>query len=222
MCGRREKRKGVKAVVHDWMKNIKGIVDEGSPVCITFLDNTRGDVSEKLFCEIITDARYGEQSLITAQRCRVGKFILGKSSEPPTEYYFDSGRYASYEIAEKAVLSLCRLEKEYGTLKIEPLSKNSTKFDLCILYLKPEKAMRIIQAMTYYNGVPADIQTLGAASVCSDCVAGTLNKGISLSFGCKGSRKHSKYSSEELPIGIRYDMLEKVEKALGIIPDTFD
>jgi len=202
--------------------NIASLMNAGEPVCITFDSHADGDPSDLLYCEMIHKARHGESYFISAQGCPVGAYVLGVSDDAPHEYYLKSGRYADIQVARRASGSLPRVMKPYRSIKIEPLSKNKGTFDVLILYLKPERAMRIVQAHSYASGARVVVDTLGAASVCGDCTALAIEKGIGLSFGCKGSRKHSEYKDDEVPLGIGIEFVEMVEEGLGEIPGTRD
>jgi uncharacterized protein (DUF169 family) len=43
---------------------------------------------------------------------------------------------------------------------------------------------------------------------------------MGLSFGCKGSRKHSKYEDFEVPLGIAFEKVEEIEEGLSKLPET--
>jgi len=199
---------------------IAKLMDNGEPVCVTFEKGGSGEDCDLLYCELITKARYGETFLVSSQRCPPGKYVLGESEDQPDGYYLKSGRYIDKETAANAASNLPRVSREYDRIRIEPLSKNNGTFDVMILYLRPERAMRIVQAMAYNDGERVSIDTFGAASICGDCTALADEKGIALTYGCKGSRKHSDYSDDEIPIGIRFDKAEKIEKGLKKIPET--
>lgn len=199
---------------------IAKLMEKGEPVCVTFGKGESGEDYNLLYCELITKARDGEAFLVSSQRCPPGKYVLGVTEDRPDGYYLKSGRYIDEKTAFNAASSLPRFNREYDRIRIEPLSKNSGNFDVMILYLIPEKAMRIVQAMAYNDGERLCIDTFGAASICGDCTALAYEKGIGLSYGCKGSRKHSGYSDNEIPIGIRFDKAEKIEKGLRNIPET--
>lgn len=199
---------------------LRTLVDDGEPVCITFLESEEGMVSDKLYCELVSEARYGKVFHIKSQRCNAGDYVLGKSEIAPSDYYLQSGRYENEEASERAATNLPRIKREYGSIKIAPLSLTKEPFDVCILYLKPESVMRIIQSFAYLKGKRSLIDTIGAASVCGDCTAKPLSSGIGLSFGCKGSRKHSGYSDSEVPLGLHYDLLGQINRALKKLPDT--
>ncbi|MPN26485.1 hypothetical protein SDC9_173910 [bioreactor metagenome] len=64
------------------------------------------------------------------------------------------------------------------------------------------------------------MDTMGAASICGDCTVLALEQGIGLSFGCKGSRKHSGYKDCEVPLGISFEKIKKIEEGLSKLPDT--
>jgi len=173
-----------------------------------------------LFCELVQKARMGEKFRISGQSCSPGDYVLGLSEKSPSEYYLKSGRYGNMQAAEKAALSLPRFKRKFCSVVIEPLSLNRGNFDVLILFLKPEKAMRIIQANAYSEGTRTVIDTMGAASICGDCTVLALEKGIGLSFGCKGSRKHSGYEDFEVPLGIAFEKVEEIEEGLSKLPET--
>ena len=173
-----------------------------------------------LFCELVQKARMGEKFRISGQSCSPGDYILGLSEKSPSEYYLKSGRYRNMQAAEKAALSLPRFKRKFCSVVIEPLSFNRGNFDVLILFLKPEKAMRIVQANAYSEGTRTVIDTMGAASICGDCTVLALEKGIGLSFGCKGSRKHSGYGDFEVPLGIAFEKVEEIEEGLSKLPET--
>ncbi|MGM0771032.1 MAG: DUF169 domain-containing protein [Halobacteriota archaeon] len=202
---------------------IAKLMDKGEPVCVTFenAENIeKGKDYELLYCEMITKAREGEVFIASSQRCPPGKYVLGESENRPDGYYLNSGRYTDKETASNAASNLPRVCRDYDHIKIEPLSNNNGTFDVMILYLRPEKVMRIVQAMAYNDGKRLNIDTFGAASICGDCTVLANENGIGLSYGCKGSRKHSGYSDDEIPIGIRFDKAEKIENGLKNIPET--
>jgi uncharacterized protein (DUF169 family) len=173
-----------------------------------------------LFCELVQKARMGEKSRISGQGCSPGDYVLGLSEESPAEYYLKSGRYRNMQAAEKAALSLPRFKRKFRSVVIEPLSLNRGNFDVLILFLKPEKAMRIVQANAYSEGKRTVMDTMGAASICGDCTVLAFEQGMSLSFGCKGSRKHSGYEDFEVPLGIAFEKVEEIEEGLSKLPET--
>ena len=204
------------------LPNISSLMDIGEPVCVTFNECADGEPSDLLYCEMIQKVRHGESFSVSIQGCPVGAYVLGVSYDAPYEYYLKSGRYADMQTARRASESLPRVVKPYRSIKIEPLSGNNGAFDVIILYMTPERAMRIIQAHSYSNGARTVVDTIGAASICGDCTALVLEKGIGLSFGCKGSRKHSGYLDNEIPLGIGFEFVKKIEDSLGFIPKTRD
>lgn len=173
-----------------------------------------------LFCELVQKARMGGKFRISGQRCSPGDYVLGLSEKSPAEYYFKSGRYMNIQAAEKAALSLPRLKRKFYSITIEPLSLNRGFFDVLILFLKPERAMRVVQANAYSEGKRTLMNTMGAASICGDCTALALEHGMGLSFGCKGSRKHSGYKDFEVPLGIAFGKVKEIEEGLSKLPET--
>ncbi len=202
---------------------LANLMTGGEPVCITLNDrDSIGSQSEKLFCELVLNARYGESFQISDQRCGVGSYILGADDQVPSKYYFKSGRYVSKDIAQMAAESLPRKDTSAYPIKIEPLHTNNGYFDVMILYLTPEKTMKVVQAYSYYTGERVNINTIGAASICADCTVLPVHKGLTISVGCKGSRKHTGYSDNELPVGISASTAAKIEAGLALIPNTSD
>ena len=199
---------------------IAKLMDDGEPVCVTFQEGDIGEEYDLLYCEMITKARKGDIFLAASQSCPPGKYVLSTSEDKPDKYYLASGRYIDAETAQKAVSALPRIKKKYDHIRIEPLSENNGEFDVIILYLKPEMAMRAVQALAYNDGERVNIDTFGAASICGDCTALAIEKGVGLSYGCKGSRKHSEYGDNEIPIGIDLENAKKIEKGLKNIPET--
>lgn len=228
---------------------IRRLMETGEPVCITF-ETEEGDVKKRLhgtmpfqksvpeektageernelsgksgflFCELVQKARMGEKFRISGQSCSPGDYVLGLSEKSPAEYYLRSGRYSNKQDAEKAALSLPRLKRKFHSIVIEPLSVNRDIFDVLILFLKPERAMRVVQANAYSGGKRTVMDTMGAASICGDCTVFALEQGIGLSFGCKGSRKHSGYKDFEVPLGIAFEKIKEIEEGLSKIPET--
>lgn len=200
---------------------INRLMEIGEPVCISFeAGEKEAKPSTLLFCELVRKARAGETFRVSGQRCSAGAYVLGLSDLPPSEYYLKSGRYRDLETAEKAAVGLPRIARKYSFMRIEPLSENRGKFDVLILFLKPERAMRVVQAFAYAEGARVEVDTIGAASICGDCTALALENGLGLSFGCKGSRKHSGYSDTELPLGIAFEKVESIEEGLSKLPAT--
>ncbi len=192
-------------------------MEKGKPVSILFC-NDPGTESFLLYCELTQRARYGDSFTITNQGCMVCEYVFGNTENTPEEYYYRSGRYRNREATSIAVSSLKRLKRRGGSIKISPYPVE--KFDILILYLKPEKAMKIIQAYAYLEGKPVEIKTGGVASICSDCTAYPMQKKLGISLGCKGSRKHSLYGDEEVIVGIPYKLAKDIDEALGKIPET--
>ncbi len=200
------------------LRYIPTLMDKGKPVAVLFTEE-KGEDSTLLYCELIQRARFGESFFIKNQGCRAGAYVLGHTETSPEDYYFSSGRYKDRNAAKCAVTSLHRLRKA-GSIKITPY--NGEEFDILILFLKPERAMRIVQAYAYKGGSNVEVKTGGIASVCSDCTAYPLRGEPGISLGCKGSRKHSRYADEELVAGIPFKLAKEIDGALGKIPGTVD
>jgi uncharacterized protein (DUF169 family) len=194
-------------------------MNTGKPVSVLFTEE-EGNYSDLLYCELIQKARYGESFLVKSQGCSVGAFVLGDTEKSPEDYYFSSKRYGSRDAAKTAASGLCRLAKKGRSIKITPYSGKD--FDVLLLFLKPERAMRLVQAYTYKSGCPVETSTGGIASICSDCTAYPMKGKPGISPGCKGSRKHSRYSEDELVVGIPFQQAGEIDAALGKIPETVE
>ncbi len=192
-------------------------MDRGKPVSVLFTDE-EGEDSTLLYCEIIQKARLGESFLIKNQGCRVGAYVLGETETSPEGYYYSSKRYKDRNAAKSAAANLKRLAKKGMSIKISPYSGGN--FDILLLFLKPERAMRIVHAHAYQSGSPVEFMTGGIASICSDCTAYPMQGKLGISLGCKGSRKHSKYGDDEVVVGIPFQLAREIDAALGKIPRT--
>jgi|SRR5450759_3286668 len=203
--------------MHYTFSNIQALMDKGTPVSVLFSEE-EGEVSPDLYCKLIQRARFGESFLIKNQGCRVGAYVLGDSEITPLDYYYESKRYSNMDTARTAVENLYRITTKGRSIKITPFS--GEKFDIMLLFLIPERAMRIVQAQAYISGKPFEMRTGGIASICSDCTAYPLQGKIGISLGCKGSRKHSKYGDDEVVVGIPFKLAEELDETLGKIPET--
>ncbi len=198
------------------LRRIPALMDKGRPVSVVFTGE-EGDHSSLLYCELIQKARFGESFLIKTQGCSVGAYVLGEVETSPEDYYYSSKRYMNRSAAKSAAAGLHRLTKK-GSIKIAPYSGEN--FDILLLFLKPERAMRIIQAHAYRDGIPVEFRTGGIASICGDCTAYPVQGKLGTSLGCKGSRKHSRYGDDEVVVGIPFKLACEIDEALGNIPDT--
>src|SRR3990170_3941003 len=169
------------------LHRMTALMDTGRPVAVLFTEK-EAESSSLLYCELIQKARFGESFLIKGQGCGVGAFVLWEIEKSPEDYYFASRRYRNISTAKRAVAALPRLSKRGSTINIAPYS--GEQFDILLLFLKPERAMRLVQAYTYSRGDPVEFSTGGIASVCSDCTAYPVQGKMGISTGCKGSRKH--------------------------------
>lgn len=205
------------------IKDIIDLMDYGSPVGVSFTKNADSLKSDRLFCELVQEARLGETIAFSEQSCPAGGYVLGMEVPRPDDYYFRSGRYKTRAAAVMASKSLPRLTGRYDCITLFPLKDDFKEFDVMLLFLTPIKAMRIIQACAYHDGLPVEFRSGGTASVCGDCTAGPLNtRRLCMSLGCKGSRKHSKYGDNEIIVGIPYDLVFVIQKGLATIPEIFD
>ena len=194
-------------------------MEKGAPVSVLFTDE-EGEVSPYLYCELIQRARSGESFLIKNQGCGVGAYVLGDTEITPLDYYYESKRYSNMDAARTATENLQRMKKKGRSIKIIPFTGEN--FDIMLLFLRPERAMRIVQAQAYISGEPFEMRMGGIASICSDCTVYPLQGKIGISLGCKGSRKHSKYGNDEVVVGIPFKLAKKLDEALGKIPGTDD
>jgi uncharacterized protein (DUF169 family) len=201
------------------LRHLPGLMDKGRPISILFTRES-GEDSALLYCEIVQKARFGESFIIKTQGCKVGAYVLGDIETSPEDYYFGSRRYRNRDAAKRAVSGLSRISIGERSIKITPYS--GEYFDILILFLKPERAMRLVQAYTYTRGDPVEFRTGGIASVCSECTASPFQEKTGISCGCKGSRKHSMYEDSELIIGIQFKIAGEIDEALGKIPRTFE
>lgn len=199
------------------------LMDRGHPVGTRFTQDISAPENPALFCELVQQARRGESFSFSGQGCPVGAYVLGRNASPPDDYYFSSGRYMNKTAAYRAARSLPQLDTHYNSVELFPITDVDTDFDIMLLFLPPARAMRLVQALSYNSGSPVGFLTGGTASVCGDCTVMPLNtRRMSISMGCKGSRKHSRYGDNEVVVGIPHLLIEDILVGLTAIPGIFD
>ena len=204
------------------IENIIALMDNGYPVGVKFIRTGTGSKTNSLFCELVQQARHGGTISFSLQSCPVGAYVLGRDIQKPTEYYFRSGRYISKAAAARAADSIPRLDTAYNFVKLFPV-KQEVDFDVLLLFLNPVRAMRLVHAMSFYTGRPLVFSNSGTASVCGECTVAAFNtKSLCLSIGCKGSRKHSRYSENEMVAGIPHLLVNDINEGLASIPGILD
>ena len=204
-------------------ENITTLMDSGHPVGVKFTQTGPISQTDKLFCELVQQVRHGETISFSAQGCPVGAYVLGRDTSKPTDYYFSSGRYISKAAAAQAAGSLPHPDTQYNFVELFPVKQDQIDFDVLLLFLNPARAMRIVQAMSYHNGQPLVFNNSGTASVCGECTVTPFNtKRLCLSIGCKGSRKHSRYTEDEMIAGIPHILVNDINEGLASIPGIFD
>lgn len=198
-------------------------MDSGYPVGVKFTQTGPAPKTDKLFCELVQQARHSETISFSAQGCPVGAYVLGRDSPQPDEYYFSSGRYINKAAAAQAAGSLPHLDTQFNFVKLFPVKQDQVEFDVMLMFLNPARAMRLVQAMSYHNGHPLVFSNSGTVSVCGECTVTPYNtKRLCLSIGCKGSRKHSRYTEDEMVIGIPHILVNDINEGLASIPGIFD
>jgi len=204
-------------------ENITALMDSGYPVGVKFTQTGPASETDKLFCELVQQARHGETISFSAQGCPVGAYVLGRDNPKPTDYYFSSGRYINKAAAAQAAGSLPCLDTQHNVVKLFPIKQDQVEFDVMLMFLNPARAMRLVQAMSYHNGQPLVFSNSGTVSVCGECTVTPFNtKRLCLSIGCKGSRKHSRYTEDEMVIGIPRTLVNDINVGLASIPGIFD
>jgi uncharacterized protein (DUF169 family) len=203
--------------------NILELMETGYPVAIRFVQDAAAERTDMLFCELVQSARNGDYFTFSEQGCPVGAYVLGQNEPRPDDYYYRSGRYKDRASAVEAARSLPRLVKSFSSIQLFPLTKSSDRYDILLLFLSPNKAMQIIQALSYHTGLPSEFRTGGTASICGDCTAAAENSHqLCISLGCKGSRKHSRYGDNEVIVGIPENLIIPILEGLASIPGIFE
>ncbi|MDF1557297.1 MAG: DUF169 domain-containing protein [ANME-2 cluster archaeon] len=204
-------------------KNFIELMDNGFPVGIKFSQKPENYTNKLRFCELVQKAREGESITFSQQACPVGSYVLGRDAPSPDEYYLNSGRYKNKEAAILAAEALTRLDEQYSSIQLFPVTDETNVFKIMLLFLTPQKAMRLIQALSYHDGRSLHFSSSGTASVCGECIAGpAITSNLCISMGCKGSRKHSKYGDDEVIVGIPQNLINDIQEGLKAIPGTFD
>ncbi len=93
--------------------------------------------------------------------------------------------------------------------------------DLLISYLEPEKVMEILKVYSDKQGIGLDVSLSSVMSICEGvAVRSFIDKKISLSFGCRDSRRFAGIGMEKLAIGIPANMFNSLLELEPLVVNT--
>lgn len=178
-------------------------------------------------CQGITMARrYGWRLvLIKDDICCVPALIAyGWVAKEPTleevaQLMLDAEYAENSEAARRQIEAIPRLAKgQCSGLVIAPLELTSWEPDMVMIYANPGQAMRLVQAVTYYDGHPVVSSFGGRAASCAEGIIGTFKKDRShLILPGGGDRIFAMTADDELaftaPAGVVDDLIEGLRVA---------
>ena len=99
-----------------------------------------------------------------------------------------------------------------NTNAFAPLEKATFEPDAVVFIVAPIQAMRLVFLNAFYTG---NFDIAHMEPMCSGAMATPLSTGkIGLSFLCPGSREMSAYSPGVLGLGVPYEALHRIAKAI--------
>lgn len=128
------------------------------------------------------------------------------------EIYESLGLYANRKVAKKAQEDTVYLDQNNYGVEIFPLEDYpNTPYDIAIMIDNSYVIMRIIQGYSYNEGIHKEIRLGGNQGICSEVTAFPYAKqDINISLLCSGTRFFSRWSDEDLAIGIPYHKMNSV------------
>ena len=124
------------------------------------------------------------------------------------------GLYSDFSIAREVSNSFNKISQEIYGVEIGPISKIENA-DVVVIIGIAEQIMQVIQAYTYFYGVPSNTVSVGNAAMCSDLVSKPFMKNdINLSFMCCGARTSTGSKQGELAVGMPINIYRNVSKSI--------
>lgn len=140
-------------------------------------------------------------------KCQSGVRTLGINPADPKnsngENWAKLGLYDSRELSKKIRKDLTYVtEPSYG-IAVGDAQKMGTDPDVFIIITNPYNCMRLLQGYAYHYGMPGNINMLGNQAICLECTARPyVTQDINVSMLCIGTRHRTRWSENELAIGI--------------------
>ena len=177
-------------------------------------------------CQAVMNARNGGayKMPLDAQGCHVGAACLGMMKNPEKvangEFHAGIGIHESSASA-KAMIDQ-RLDVDYETdgEVICPLKDADFVPDVVVFVDVPERIYWFESLLTYEKGGRVKYTTAPFQCACEDITAMPIMTGMpNISLGCFGCRKKTDMRSDELAIGVPYNLIPDMVKTLDVYKD---
>ncbi len=212
-------------------QKIMELLGEDKPLVAVKLAKSKDEIpagyneidEQKRHCEMVQLARLeGKKFYATVDEhlCKGGAYALGIFKNPPEplatgKLYVKLGNYKDEEVAKKVVDAIPKVEEEIYATVYAPLNETDFIPDAILFIGVPKKALRLVQAILYHNGVRFQADFAGIQSLCADAVAGVYTrKAPNMTLGCNGSRKYAKIKDEEAILSFPVSKLKDIVEAL--------
>ena len=174
------------------------------------------------YCQGLMQAEKGEKLTLTKETlsCPAAAAAFGFSMLPDKissgEMLQSLGLFESKEAAANLMRNIPRLEQGiFKSISLSPLEKAEFTPDVVVIEDDPEKIMWINLASIHETGDRLFFSSSIFQACCVDVtVVPFLTKKINASFGCYGCREATDLKNDECLVGIPYEKLEEIIKAL--------
>ncbi|WP_423792050.1 DUF169 domain-containing protein [Methanocaldococcus indicus] len=217
--------------IRELAKKVMELLDLDTPLVGVKLAKNKDEIpsgyneieEEKRHCEMIQIARLERKKFyatVEKHLCKGGAYALGIFRNPPEplatgKLYVKLGNYKDEEVAKKVVEAIPKVEEEIYATVYAPLDDIDFVPDSVLFIGVPKKALRLVQAILYHQGVRFQADFAGIQSLCADAVAGVYTrKAPNMTLGCNGSRKYAKIKDEELILAFPVSKLKDIVEAL--------
>lgn len=178
-------------------------------------------------CQSIMRARKGEALVVPANKhaCVVGASSLGLIPTPEKvssgEFHHNLGMFDSTEAATKMIETRPAFDPESRIATVVcPLKDAKFEPDVVILVDRPETIYWIIPASTYFKGGRVNFSSAAFQATCADTtILPFLTGDINVSLGCYGCRRSTDIEKDEMIVGIPFNKIEEIIRALEKIHD---
>jgi len=119
--------------------------------------------------------------------------------------------YKNLLISKKVANEIVFCNHKVRGFAVGPLSEFKDDPDVVLMVVTPYKAMRIVQAHTYNNGIHKNFTISGNQAYCSEMTAVPYEKNtINLSLFCSGTRAVGGWGEGEMGVGFPFHFLEDI------------
>lgn len=173
------------------------------------------------YCQAIMRARHGESFTFTPEMsaCNVGASALGMVLTPEKvrsgEFHYNIGAHNDQDAVAAMIAARAEIEFKTEGAVIAPLKDADFDPDVVIFVDIPERVYWFIPMSTAEDGGRAFFSTAPFQAACVDATSTPMKTGKpNISIGCYGCRKRTDVSTDELVIGVPWEIMPKMMETL--------